>query len=47
VWSLRGFLEAFPEDFWAARDMVGNLMMSCYTMESSRTANAFSKPLKN
>jgi hypothetical protein len=28
VWSLRGCLEAFPEDFWAARDMVGNIMMS-------------------
>jgi hypothetical protein len=28
AWSLRGFLEAFPEDFWDASGMVGNIMMS-------------------
>jgi hypothetical protein len=28
MWSLRGFLEAFPEEFWAERDMDGNIMMS-------------------
>jgi hypothetical protein len=42
-----GFWRPSQNDFWAARDMVGNIMMSFYTMESSRTANAFSKPLKN
>jgi hypothetical protein len=40
-------LEAFPEDFWADKWYGWKYYDVFYTMESSITANTFSKPLKN